>query len=200
MEEGNKHQRVTFMQFCAMVANFTKTSSRMLESIYQSVLLFHKLDPNDVDGRREKDQELVQHIRELRDSTAAILIVLKNNFSNISALPPSQQLVLNFSTSLIRIIIAFSNSAKKLDPEEQIGRLYKEVLSSAKQTVSAINFSLKGNPHYYNKPPTFKQYNSHFVVENYEVFLLGVNLFLLCFLQLKSIYNCLFIYNFYFIF
>lgn len=142
MEDGK--QGVTFMQFCALIANFTKTSSRMLETIYQSVLFFHKIDAGDIVARKEKGQELIQQIRELRDSTATVLIVLKNNFTNIYSLPPSQQLVLNFCTSLIRIIIAFSNSAKKMESSEEIGRLYKDVLSSAKQTVSSINFSLKG--------------------------------------------------------
>ena len=56
MDTTNK-QGVNFMQFCAMVANFTKTSSRMLESIYQTVLLFHQLEVGDVDGRKDKDRD-----------------------------------------------------------------------------------------------------------------------------------------------
>jgi hypothetical protein len=135
------------MQFCSMVTNFTRTSSRMLESIYQAVLLYHKMDAGDTNGRREREQDLVEQIRELRDATATVLIELKRNFINISSLPPTQQLVVNFTTSLIRIIIAFTNSAKKLESSEEIGRLYKEVLSLAKQTVSSINFSLKGINH-----------------------------------------------------
>lgn len=142
MEEGK--QCVTFMHFCTMVANFTKTSSQLLESIYQAVLIYHKLDSSDTKGRKEKEHELSQQIRGLRDITASVLVVLKNSFSNIAILPPSQQLVLNFSTALIRIIIAFSNSAKKLESSEEMGRLYKDVLNSAKQTVSSINFSIKG--------------------------------------------------------
>jgi hypothetical protein len=140
---GDK-QCVTFMQFCSMVNNFTKTSSQMLESIYQAVLLFHKMDAMDTEGRKEREQDLMDQIRVLRDSTATVLIEFKRSFSNASSLPATQQLVLNFSTSLIKLVIAFTNSARKLESGEEIGRLYKDILDTAKQTVSSINFSLKG--------------------------------------------------------
>ena len=155
----NKQGGVTFIQFCSMIANFTKTSSHILESIYQAVLYFHKMDTGDVNGRKEKEHDLNQQIRELRDTTATVLIVLKNNFTNITSLPSPQQLVLNLSTTLIRIIIAFSNSAKKLESSEEIGRLYKDVLGSAKQAVSSINFSLKGIQHPSIHPSIFHAYS-----------------------------------------
>eukprot|EP00026_Physarum_polycephalum_P002646 Phypoly_transcript_02654.p1 GENE.Phypoly_transcript_02654~~Phypoly_transcript_02654.p1 ORF type:complete len:365 (+),score=41.23 Phypoly_transcript_02654:112-1095(+) len=87
----------------------------------------------------------MEQIRVLRDSTASVLIEFKRNFSNPSSLSPAQQLVLNFSTSLIKLIIAFTNSARKLEAGEEIGQLFRDILNTAKQTVSSINFSLKGS-------------------------------------------------------
>lgn len=143
MENGGGANNVTFMQFCSMVAKFTKNVSSSLDTIHQLVLYLHQIDKGD-DEWKEREITLNEEITDLRESTAGVLVVLKNNFLIIRHLPPSQQLVLNYCTALIKLIIAFGNSAKKLEGKDVIDKLYKDVLGSAKQAVSAINFSLKG--------------------------------------------------------
>ncbi len=155
-----KNLAVSFMQFCALVAKFTKTVSASLESIHQLITFLHKNTPppptitfnGDIDYTPQittlferKAHELKVEVQELRDSTANIVVVLKQVNVHIRYLPPSQQLVLNFSTNLIKQIVTFTHAAKRLDtPKAEIDRLYKEVLGCAKQAVAAINFTLKG--------------------------------------------------------
>lgn len=146
MENGGipMSPQVSFMQFCSMVARFTKTISISLDSIYQLVIRLQELDRSDIEERKIRQDDMNDEIRGIRDNTASVLAVLKSNFLLIKHLPPSQQLVLNFTTALLKLIISFSNAARKLEERETIDKLYKDILSSAKQTVSAINFSLKG--------------------------------------------------------